>query len=80
MLYNYIGYAGAVLYLLGFFLLSIRRITGTSRSFQLYNLCGAIGVSIAAIYNHDAPSIVLNVAWGSIALATILFGLSGPRS
>jgi hypothetical protein len=79
MLYNYVGYIGAALYLLGYFLLSIRRISGHSVSFQLFNLCGATGVSIAAIYNRDRPSIVLNIAWGTIALVSILLSLSQRR-
>jgi hypothetical protein len=79
MLYNSIGYIGATLYLLGFFLLSIRKISGISRTFQFYNLCGAIGVSVAAIHNHDTPSIVLNLAWGTIALATIVLALLRHR-
>ena len=79
MLYNLVGYVGATLYLLGFFLLSIRRISGTSLSFHLYNLCGAIGVSIAAIYNRDTPSIVLNLVWGTIALVTSALALSQRR-
>jgi hypothetical protein len=80
MQYNYIGYAGAALYLLGYFLLSIRRIKGNSLSFQLFNICGAVGVSIAGIYNRDTPSIVLNVAWGTIALVSIMHALSKRRS
>jgi hypothetical protein len=73
MLFNAIGYVGAILYLLGYFLLSIRQISGHSYVFQLFNLFGAAGVTTAAVYNHDAPSILLNVAWGTIALCSLFY-------
>lgn len=73
MIYNVIGYMGAVLYLLGYFLVATKRIKGSSKTFHIFNLFGAVGVSTAAFYNHDNPSAILNVAWGGIALVTLIF-------
>lgn len=75
MLFNIIGWIGATVYVVAYLLMSMRVISAHSKRFHALNLLGAIGVSIAAIYNNDTPSIVLNVVWGIIALSSIVLTL-----
>lgn len=75
MVFNALGWAGAIVYILAYLLLSLKKISSHSTWFNGLNFLGAVGVTIAAFYNHDIPSVVLNVVWGAIALASIVFGV-----
>ncbi len=66
-----IGWIGAGLVVLAYGLVSTGRIQGTSRIYQVMNLCGAVGVGIQS-YTVDAfPSVFLQIVWGTIALVSI---------
>jgi hypothetical protein len=69
------GWAGAILILLAYLLLSAGRLTGQSLSYQLMNVVGAAGFIVNGWWHGALPSAVLNVIWlmiGAIATWRIL--------
>ena len=57
------GWAGAVLILGAYGLLSAGRLTGQSLSYQLMNVVGAAGFVINGWWHGALPSASLNVLW-----------------
>lgn len=66
-----VGWAGAVLTLIAYGLVSTRRVAGDSLSYQSLNIAGAVGLTINTAYHGAFPSAVVNVAWIGIALYSI---------
>lgn len=65
------GWAGALLILLAYLLLSTGRVEGQSRLYQAMNVVGAAGFIINGWAHHAIPSAVLNVVWMGIGVATL---------
>jgi quinol-cytochrome oxidoreductase complex cytochrome b subunit len=57
------GWAGAVLILLAYLLLSAGRLTGQSLVYQVMNVVGAAGFIINGWWHGAIPSAALNVLW-----------------
>jgi hypothetical protein len=57
------GWAGAVLILLAYLLLSAGRLTGQSIVYQGMNVVGAAGFVINGWWHGAMPSAVLNILW-----------------
>jgi len=68
MIYEIIGWLGAVLILLAYLLLTLKKIRSNSRCFQILNLLGAIFVIINSLVHHALPSVGLNIIWVLIAI------------
>jgi hypothetical protein len=69
------GWAGAVLILLAYLLLSAGRLTGQSIVYQGMNVTGAAGFVINSWWHGAIPSAALNVLWlliGGVAAWRIL--------
>jgi hypothetical protein len=69
------GWAGAVLILLAYLLLSMGRLTGQSALYQAMNVVGAAGFVTNGWWHRALPSASLNVVWaliGALALWRIL--------
>jgi hypothetical protein len=65
-----VGWAGALLILLAYLLLSAGRLTGQSIVYQGMNIVGAAGFVINGWWHRAIPSAALNVLWlliGAIA-------------
>ena len=75
MYYSWIGWAGTVLIVLAFYANSTKRLDSTSRTYQLMNLFGAIGVGISVFVQAAWPAFALQCVWGTIALLTLLKSL-----
>ena len=58
-----IGWAGALLILLAYLLLSAGRLTGQSLVYQGMNVLGAAGFVINGWWHRALPSAVLNILW-----------------
>lgn len=58
-----IGWAGAVLIIAAYALLTAGRLSGASRAYHLMNIVGAIGFVVNSGWNGALPSAVLNVVW-----------------
>jgi hypothetical protein len=65
------GWAGAVLILLAYLLLSMGKLTGQSLVYQGMNVVGAAGFIVNGWWHGALPSTALNVIWmgiGGVAL------------
>lgn len=65
------GWVGAVLVLAAYALASTGRLDGRSPLFQWLNLVGAAGFVVNTAYHGAIPSMVLNIIWCGIAVATL---------
>jgi hypothetical protein len=77
-----IGWAGAVMILVAYGMLSAGKLTGRSVSYQVLNVVGALGFVLNSGYNGALPSAALNVIWmgiGLFALAKIRSRREGAR-
>lgn len=66
-----IGWAGALLILAAYILLSTGRLDGRSRAYQWMNVVGAAGFVINSGWNGALPSAVLNIVWMGIGFLTL---------
>jgi len=74
------GWAGAVLVLVGYVLVSMGRLEGRSVTFQMLNLVGALGFIANTAWHGAIPSMVLNIVWSAIAFVTLVRIRSSSRS
>jgi hypothetical protein len=63
-----VGWAGAVLILLAYLLLSAGKFTGQSLTYQAMNVLGAVGFVINGWWHQALPSAVLNILWLGIGV------------
>lgn len=66
-----IGWAGALLILASYLLVSTGRLSGQSARFQWMNVGGAAAFIVNSGYHHALPSATLNIAWLAIGLVTL---------
>lgn len=71
MISDIIGWIGAILLISAYFLVSNKKISPTSATYQLMNLLGAFGAGVNVFAKAAYPSLALETVWGGIAL----FGL-----
>lgn len=57
------GWAGALLILLGYLLITAGKLTGGSLLYQAMNIVGAAGFAINGWWHRAVPSAALNVVW-----------------
>ena len=67
-----VGWAGAVLILAAYALVSGGRLAARSRTYQLMNIVGAAGFVINSGWNGAYPSAALNVIWMGIGVHALL--------
>lgn len=63
-----VGWAGAILILFAYLLLSAGKFTGQSLTYQAMNVVGAAGFVINGWWHGALPSATLNVLWLMIGL------------
>jgi hypothetical protein len=63
-----VGWAGAILILLAYLLLSAGKLTGQSLTYQGMNVVGAAGFVVNGWWHGALPSAVLNILWLMIGL------------
>ena len=66
-----VGWAGALLILLAYLLITAGKLTGQSATYQWMNVFGAAGFIVNGWWHGALPSAVLNVIWmliGGVAL------------
>ena len=67
-----VGWIGAFLVVLAYFLVSYKKVQGNSRIYQLMNLIGAVGVAINASYQEAWPPFAIQVVWFTIAVVSLI--------
>ena len=65
------GWAGALLVLGAYLLVSSGRVSGASPLFQWMNLLGSALFVLNTWWHGAIPSMVLNIVWSGIALAAL---------
>ena len=68
MLYDVIGWIGALLLVTAYFLAAARRLTTASPVFHAMNLVGGLGVALSAFVHGAMPPVALNTVWAGIAV------------
>jgi hypothetical protein len=63
-----IGWVGAALLLLGYWLVSTRRADGEGLPFQVVNIAGSVFLGIAAVGGRVWSSAALNTVWAAIGV------------
>ena len=58
-----VGWAGALLILLGYLLITAGKLTGSSLLYQAMNIVGAAGFAINGWWHRALPSAALNIVW-----------------
>ncbi len=66
-----IGWLGAVLFIVAYFLLSVKVIKADKIPYQLMNVLGAICLVINSIDLNDHPNFITNLVWMFIGLYAI---------
>jgi hypothetical protein len=70
-IYSIVGWTGSIAYLLGYLLLTMKKLKPDSKAYHALNIAGAIGLTVNAILLQDFPNILVNAAWGVIAIVAI---------
>ena len=63
-----VGWTGTGLIVLAYFLVSTKRIGPTTKTYQLMNVVGAIGLGVSAFVSGSWPNFGLQVIWFFIGL------------
>ncbi len=72
LLIEVVGWAGAALILTAYALLSLGKLMGRSRAYQLLNVIGSAGFVVNGAYHGAIPSATLNAVWLAIGGATLV--------
>ena len=71
MWFDTIGWVGAVALLIGYALVSFKRLEGDSGTFQLLNISGSLLLAANTIFYGSYPSTFVNLIWAGIAVFSI---------
>ncbi|MBX2841865.1 MAG: hypothetical protein KTR26_08835 [Flammeovirgaceae bacterium] len=72
MIFEIIGWAGAIVYIIAYLLLSINKLKSQSVIYQAMNVIGGLCLVINAIHLSDGPTFFLNFVWMLIGLFAVL--------
>jgi hypothetical protein len=67
-----IGWAGTILVVLAYYLVSVKKIDAGSKHYQYLNFFGALGIGVNVFYQSAWPAFALQVVWGVIAVVSLL--------
>ncbi len=70
--YQAIGVAGFVLYMLSYFLLQIGKIEGSGNIYILMNLTAASFVLVSLVHNFNLASALIQISWILISLIGLI--------
>ncbi|OGX24552.1 MAG: hypothetical protein A2787_01820 [Omnitrophica WOR_2 bacterium RIFCSPHIGHO2_01_FULL_48_9] len=64
---EFLGWAGTLLILWAYYLVSYKKIDPDSVNYQLMNLIGSVGIGVNVFWKQSWPAVTLEVVWGLIA-------------
>lgn len=67
-----IGWSSALLILLAYVLLTMRRMASTSASYRWLNVTGSAGLIVNSAWNGAFPAVFLNVVWLAVTAYSLL--------
>jgi hypothetical protein len=62
-MHEVIGWIGALLYIIAYFLISIKKLQADQVIFQLLNILGGVCLIVNSLHQSDYPSVLLNGIW-----------------
>ena len=68
-----IGWIGALLYIIAYFLISIKKLQADQVIFQLLNILGGVCLVVNSLHQSDYPSVFTNGVWASIGIFAIYY-------
>lgn len=68
-----IGWIGALLYIIAYFLVSVKKIQADHLTFQLLNISGGICLIVNSMHQADYPSVFTNGVWAAIGVFAIYY-------
>ena len=68
-----IGWIGAILYIVAYFLLCIKKVTAENLSYQLMNILGGACLIVNSLHQSDYPSVFTNLVWAGIGIFAIFY-------
>jgi hypothetical protein len=80
LIIDLIGWAGVIMLLLAYGLVSARKLEGDSIVYQVLNLAGSAVLIINSFYYGAFPSVGVNIAWVGIAVFTLARKANPSRS
>jgi len=66
-----VGWTGTALIVLAYYLVSTKRVSPTSKTYQIMNVGGAIGLGVSAYTQASWPNFGLQVIWFFIGLYSL---------
>ena len=72
-IHEIIGWGGAFLFIVAYFLLSIKKLRPDKLPYQLLNISGGICLVVNSFHMHDYPSVFTNLIWAGIGVFAIYF-------
>ena len=73
LFYSVVGWIGTGLILAAYFFTAIGYIRAGSRLLSLMNMAGAVGIGLNVYYSHAWPALMLQIAWGLVALVSLFY-------
>ncbi len=77
--YDWVGIAGTLMILAGFWLLQARRLSGTGIVYQLLNLFGAACILVSLLGDFNISVFVLECAWVLVSIYGIVRSLQARK-
>ena len=65
------GWVASLIILIAYLLVSNGKLLGTSLTYQLLNIIGALGLLINSFYHKAFPSVALNAIWIVVAILAV---------
>jgi len=79
LLIEIVGWIGALLLLLAYFLLIHKNLTSRSKIYQIFNILGALMLALNTLVIRAYPSFLTNMAWVLIGLYGLFHILKQKR-
>lgn len=70
-IYTFIGWVGAVVYVMAYLLLVLKKLSSDGWLYHLLNLVGAVCLIFNGVVLADFPNVAVNVIWAVIAVFAI---------
>ncbi|PHR94040.1 MAG: hypothetical protein COA69_00135 [Robiginitomaculum sp.] len=75
-----IGWAGAILLLIPYLLVSTGRLSGQSIKYQVLNIFGSSFLFVNTVYHGAIPTAFVNIVWAIIGLFALRAALMAAKS
>lgn len=71
MLIEIIGWIGTILLITAYLLISLEKVNGTNKLYQLMNLAGAVAIGIKAFSNSTWQVVTVEIFWGAVSILAL---------